>query len=146
MSDENDVYLSNECLIDAENSEMTGEENETILIADDDSDIRLTAREILEIYGYSVIEAVDGEDAVNKFRQNRPLDLIILDMIMPKKNGWEVYKEIREIDPHMKILIASGYTEDMVTDNLNDGEKIEFLTKPLLFDELLRRIREMLDK
>jgi two-component system cell cycle sensor histidine kinase/response regulator CckA len=120
--------------------------NETILIADDDKEVRSLVREALQAYGYSTIEAIDGEDAIDKFKQNQPIDLIVLDVVMPKKNGREVYEEIHIIDPHIKVLFTSGYTRDIVLDKGIETGELDFMAKPLLFDELLQKIREMLDR
>jgi two-component system, cell cycle sensor histidine kinase and response regulator CckA len=120
--------------------------NETILIADDDNEVRHLVWEALQAYGYSTIEATDGEDAIDKYKQNRPIDLVVLDVVMPKKNGREVYQEIRGIDPHVKVLFTSGYTRDIVFDKGIESGEFDFMAKPLLFDELLQKIREMLDR
>ena len=120
--------------------------NETILIADDDNEIRNLVRDALQAYGYSTIEAIDGEDAIDKFKLNRPIDLIVLDVVMPKKNGREVYEEMYSIDPHIKVLFISGYTKDIVLDKGIESGEFDFMAKPLLFDELLQKIREMLDR
>jgi two-component system, cell cycle sensor histidine kinase and response regulator CckA len=119
--------------------------NETILIADDDNEVRQFVLDILQEYGYSTIEAIDGEDAIDKFKQNRSIDLIVLDVVMPKKNGREVYEEIHGIDPYIKVLFTSGYTRDVVLDKGIESGEFDFMAKPLLFDELLRKVREMLD-
>ncbi len=72
---------------------------ETILIAEDDAPVRTLMKEVLGQYGYTVIEAVDGEDAVSRFTENRDrIQLLILDFILPKINGKEVYDEIDDID------------------------------------------------
>lgn len=122
------------------------EGKETILIAEDDGAVRDLVREVLQTYGYRTIEAVDGEDAIRKFKQNRRVHLIVLDMIMPKKNGREVYEEIRSINPRIKVLFVSGYTRNVVFDKgIEDGE-LDFIAKPLSFDIFLQKIREILDR
>ncbi len=129
---------------DAAATTVTG--NETILIAEDDDEVRHFVQEALQEYGYTIIEAVEGEDAMDKFRQNRPINLIILDSVMPKKNGREVYEEIHRIAPHVKVLFTSGYTKDIILDKgVEDGE-FDFIAKPLLLDELLEKIRQILDR
>jgi CheY-like chemotaxis protein len=120
--------------------------NETILVADDDNEVRNLVRDVLQAYGYNTIEAVDGEDAIDKFKQNRPIDLVVLDVVMPKKNGREVYEEIHGIDPHIKVFFTSGYTRDIVFDKGIKSGEFDFMAKPLLFDEFLQKIREMLDR
>ncbi|NLW36711.1 MAG: PAS domain S-box protein [Syntrophorhabdus aromaticivorans] len=120
--------------------------NETILIAEDNEGVRHVMREALQEYGYKTIEAIDGEDAINKFRQHRDIDLIIVDSVMPKKNGCEVYGEIRKINSHIKVLFTSGHTKDIVLNKgIEDGE-FDFIAKPLLFNEFLQKVREVLDR
>ena len=120
--------------------------NETILIADDDNEVRELLRELLQVCGYNVIEAIDGEDAMDKFKQNGFTDLIILDVMMPKKNGRKVYDEIHRIAPHVKVLFTSGYTRDVVLDKGIEEGKFDFMAKPLLPVELFEKIRDILDR
>lgn len=120
--------------------------HETILVAEDNEGVRLFVLDALQEYGYKTIEAVDGEDAINKFRQNRGADLIIVDSVMPKKNGREVYEEIRRMAPGIKVLFTSGYTRDIVLDKgIEDGE-LDFIAKPIFLDDLLKKVREVLDR
>ncbi len=72
---------------------------ETVLPAEDDESVRVLSKEVLEDYGYTVIEAVDGEDAIIKFQENpRSIELLLLDVIMPKKNG---------VEPNNRLLLLS---------------------------------------
>ncbi len=126
-------------------SEIEGGE-ETILIAEDNEGVRNLMRTILARYGYTIIEAVDGEDAINKFNEHRNIDLMIIDSVMPKKNGREVYDEIRKIAPHIKALFTSGYTKDVILDKGIEEKEFDFISKPLLPNELLRKVRTVLGK
>ncbi|MBA4394628.1 MAG: hypothetical protein C0407_13840 [Desulfobacca sp.] len=119
---------------------------ETILVAEDNKEVRNFTKEILTRKGYTVIEAIDGEQALQKFREHQDsLDLIILDVVMPKKNGKEVYEAIIKEKPKIKVLFTSGYTGDVVIDKgIDDG--VEFISKPLSLKELLLKVREVLDK
>jgi two-component system NtrC family sensor kinase len=120
--------------------------SETILLAEDDASLRKLAGVILRNYGYRVIEAVDGEDAVAKYGENRDLvQLVILDGIMPKKNGKEAYEEIRIINPSVRTIFASGYAEDILSREGLLEPGINFLLKPITPSELLRKVREVLD-
>jgi PAS domain S-box-containing protein len=121
--------------------------NETILVAEDDASLRNLARLVLESFGYSVISAVDGEDAIMKFMENRDrINLVLLDMVMPKKNGKEVSEVIRKVSPRIKILFVSGYTMDIIkTKELTDAD-IDFIHKPFQPKELLIKMREILDR
>ncbi len=103
-------------------------------------------QEALQEYGYKIVEAVDGEDAIDKFKQHRDIDLIIIDSVMPKKNGREAYEEIRGIAPHIKVLFTSGYTKNVILDKgIEDGE-FDFIAKPVSLDDLLRKVRQVLDR
>ncbi len=119
---------------------------ETLLLAEDDEQVRSLTREILATAGYKVIEAVNGEEAVGKFTAHGDeVALLILDVVMPKKNGKEAYDEIRTIDSGAKALFVSGYTGDIVLNKgVAEGE-YHFMQKPVLPDDLLRRIRTILD-
>ncbi|OPY74669.1 MAG: Blue-light-activated protein [Syntrophorhabdus sp. PtaU1.Bin058] len=99
------------------------------------------------MWGYTVIEAVDGEDAVRRFMEYKDaVDLTILDVVMPKKNGKEVYEEIQKAHPAIKVLFTSGYTGDVILDKGIHDDTIDFISKPLLPDELLLKVRTVLDK
>ncbi len=120
---------------------------ETVLIAEDDVQVRELTKEVLIGYGYKVIEAKDGVDAVQIFNENKDeVKLLILDVIMPKKNGKEAYDEIKDIRPEVKAIFISGYTADMIHKKGILEEGLNFISKPILPDELLRKIREVLDK
>lgn len=119
---------------------------ETILLAEDDASLRKLAGVILRNYGYQVIEAVDGEEAVAKYGEYRDsIQLVILDGIMPKKNGKEAYDEIRIINPAVKTLFASGYAEDILSKEGLLEPEINFILKPLTPSDLLKKVREVLD-
>jgi two-component system, cell cycle sensor histidine kinase and response regulator CckA len=120
---------------------------ETILFAEDDREIRKSLGDILRAFGYTVMEAKDGEDAVNKYRENGDLvDLVILDVVMPVKNGKEAYDEIRKINPSVRATFMSGYTGDVLLDKGVRDTNLNYLSKPVSTEELLRTIRELLDR
>ena len=78
---------------------------ETILVAEDDDEVRRLTKNVLEEFGYTVVEATDGEDAISKFlKHKRKVDLVMLDVVMPRKNGKEVYQYVRKIRPDVKAL------------------------------------------
>lgn len=120
--------------------------NETVLIAEDDVEVRKTTLALLSEWGYTVIEAVDGEDAVEKFGENRDrIRLLLLDVIMPGKNGKEAYEEIRNMRPAVKALFMSGYTADIIQKKGILDPGLHFISKPASPSDLLRKIREVLD-
>jgi two-component system, cell cycle sensor histidine kinase and response regulator CckA len=119
---------------------------ETILLAEDDPTSRSVSRHYLENVGYTVIEATDGEEAVKKFiEQREKIDLALIDVIMPKLNGREVYRRIKEIKPDIKVIFMSGYTADIIHKEEIVEEGLMVLTKPSMFKELPIKIREVLD-
>ena len=119
---------------------------ETILIAEDDAQVRVLTRKILEKAGYHVIEAADGFEAVNLFRDNQDkIQLLILDVIMPKKNGKECCDEIKKLAPGMKVIFTSGYTANIIHKKGILDEGIDLILKPVSPNQLLKKIREVLD-
>ncbi|MCE5195494.1 MAG: response regulator [Nitrospiraceae bacterium] len=120
---------------------------ETLLLAEDDADVRDLSRFVLEEFGYQIIEAVEGQDAVDKFEKHKDeIQLVIADVIMPKKSGKEVYEEIMKIKPDTKVLFVSGYSADLIEQKGILKEGINFISKPLSPTELLKKVRDMLDK
>ena len=120
---------------------------ETILIVEDDRDVRYMLTRILQSQGYTTIEAADGEHAIKLYNERKAkVDLIILDVVMPGKNGKDVFDELTRIDPSVKALFVSGYTGDIVIDKGIRKEKVDFLQKPLSVPALLTKVREVLDR
>jgi len=117
---------------------------ETLFIAEDNEEVRNFIIEALKKYGYKVIDASDGDDAIYKFKQHSEIDLAIIDSVMPKKNGSEVYEEIKKIKPDIKVLFMSGYTRDTVIEKGIEGKELNFIAKPLSLNELLQKIRKVL--
>ncbi|HAP67480.1 MAG TPA: hypothetical protein DCQ99_06780 [Nitrospinae bacterium] len=121
--------------------------SETILIAEDEVTVREPAKFLLTGYGYKVIEAIDGEDAIKKFNENRDrIQLYILDVIMPKKNGKDVYNEIMKTKPDIKALFVSGYNEEVIHKKGILEKGLNFISKPFAPTEFLKKVREVLDK
>jgi signal transduction histidine kinase len=119
---------------------------ETILLAEDDRSVRNLARHILTKYGYNVIEATDGDDAVEKFMENREeISVLLLDVIMPKLNGKQVYDAISRIRPDIKTLFISGYPYEVMSGQgvLEAGKP--FISKPLPPGALLMKLREIIE-
>lgn len=123
------------------------EGNETILLAEDDNNVRLITRMFLENYGYRVIEAKDGDDALDRFFENKDsIDLVILDVVMPKKNGKEVFDRIRSTTCKIPVLFTSGYTFDIISEKGINSGSMEFISKPIVPEVLANKVRGILDK
>jgi PAS domain S-box-containing protein len=121
--------------------------SETVLFAEDDPFIRELTEMILIKLGYEVILAHDGIDVIDKFKANHDkVDIIIMDLIMPRKSGLEAYREIRKISPAARVLFISGYSPDLLK-NKGFLENIEeVIIKPVQPMDLARRVRAMLDR
>jgi nitrogen fixation/metabolism regulation signal transduction histidine kinase len=122
--------------------------SETILIAEDDPQVRNLLKEVLSNAGYHILEAVDGDNAVEVFHKARNKDtiaLLILDVIMPCKNGKEVYTEIRKVQADMKVIFLSGYSADIIQRKGILEAGFNFISKPVLPNELLKKVRDVLD-
>ncbi len=119
---------------------------ETILLAEDVKEIRDLLKTFLTKFGYNVITARDGEQAVALFNKNKEIiDLLVFDVVMPKKSGKEAYKEILKIKQHVKVIFMSGYSPDTLSDRGILSGDVTFLPKPVMPHAILRKIREILD-
>jgi len=119
--------------------------SETILLAEDDRNILKLVETILSTFGYEVITAIDGQDCINKFIENiDKIQLILMDMQMPKKNGQQAFNEIRQLKPDIKILFSSGCAEETISENFTDRDGIDLILKPVAPEDLLKKIRNML--
>src|SRR6185369_7671145 len=119
---------------------------ETILLAEDDEQVRILSASILENAGYTVIAAVDGADAASKFAEcGESIDLLLLDLIMPKMNGKEALDEIRKMRPEIKVIFSSGYAPETIRQKVSMAVGTHMITKPILPMELLRKVRSVLD-
>jgi CheY-like chemotaxis protein len=121
--------------------------SETILLAEDNADVRGFMVHALVDYGYQVIEALNGEDALMKYRANSDrIQLLMLDVVMPRMNGREVYDVIRKEGGRVRVLFSSGYTSDIIERKGMMEEGISFLAKPVTLQMLLAKVREALDQ
>jgi CheY-like chemotaxis protein len=120
--------------------------SETILLAEDDVLVRGLVANVLAEAGYTVIEAVDGGDAVQKFRE-RPdaVDLLLFDLIMPRMSGKEAYDEIARERPGIRVIFASRYAPDLARQQASFGDGIHLVRKPVAPRELLRAVRRALE-
>ena len=120
---------------------------ETILLVDDQEIIRNLGREILEQFGYTVLTADHGQEALSVYEKERDrISLVVLDLIMPEMGGEECLRELLKIDPQAKVLIASGFAANgRMKEAVETGAK-GFVHKPYNMRELMTAIREVLDK
>ncbi len=120
---------------------------ETILLAEDDKIVREMTTMMLEDFGYTVITAVDGMDAVQKFTENKDrIQLLLSDLIMPGMSGKDAYDEIAKLKPGIKVIFASGYDPDLVRQKALLEQQVPVVYKPVPLNALLKTIRSVLDE
>lgn len=120
---------------------------ETVLLVEDDENVRIVTRALLEEYGYSVIEAADGKRAVELFRENRDrVHLVITDIIMPGQSGKDLHNELMMIAADIKVIYVSGYPADVLAKKGFIDSDVNFISKPVNPEVLLQKIREVLEK
>ncbi len=116
-----------------------------ILVVDDEELLRNLAAEVLQELGYRVTTCKDGDEAIGYYLQSwEHVDLVILDMIMPKRSGHETFVALRKINPRVRVLIASGYSLTEDVRQVFDEGALGFLQKPFRRDELARKVAEAL--
>jgi len=120
--------------------------NKTILLAEDEEALSSVARRLLERLGYNVLTAVDGVEALHMFVAGRDqIDLVLLDISMPRMGGTEAYDRIRAIDRTVPIGFMTGYSAEMAIEALAHSRAV-LIPKPLGLEELGEKVREMLDR
>jgi len=120
--------------------------NETILLVEDEANLRYLARQYLEKQGYKVIEAADGAVAMQiAVAHEGTIHLLLTDVIMPGMNGRELAQRISEIRPNVKILYMSGYTENVIGQDGTLDAGVRLLQKPFNLRDLKSQVREVLD-
>jgi two-component system cell cycle sensor histidine kinase/response regulator CckA len=119
---------------------------ETLLLVEDEAAVRSSARRLLERHGYTVIEARHGADALRIVEAgDRPIDLVLTDLVMPEMGGRELVERLRARQPSLKVLYMSGYSERTVTVDGVMPPATGFVEKPFTIEQLTRRTREILD-
>jgi PAS domain S-box-containing protein len=120
--------------------------SETILLAEDDPVLLRLLRSVLTAHGYTVIEAENGEKAIERFSENRGrVDLLVLDLVMPKKNGKDAHAVIASLQPGVETLFISGYSSAVLDPAVLQGRGCHYLPKPLAPPVFLNKVRQILD-
>ena len=119
---------------------------ETIIIVDDEPDIIDIGQNTLEQFGYTVLTARSGEEAVEIYtRQGDRIDLVILDLGMPGMGGERCLRELLRMNPAVKVLIASGYAATQTVHSILEAGATGFMAKPYRLEDMLKKVREVLD-
>jgi CheY-like chemotaxis protein len=120
--------------------------SETILLVEDEENVRRIAVRTLRQNGYTILEAADGPTALQMVRNvNGAVDMLITDVVMPHMGGREVAEAVRALAPGIKVMFSSGYTDDAVVRHGVLEADVAFLQKPFTGKTLLARVREVLD-
>jgi CheY-like chemotaxis protein len=120
--------------------------SETVLLVEDEDIVRALSRQALESYGYSVIEAKDGVEALEIIKSSTEhIDLLFTDVIMPRMGGRELVEKVLEVAPNLPVLYASGYTDDAIVRHGVLDNSANFIQKPYTLDDLARKVKNLFD-
>lgn len=131
------------CDVVVETVAFNENDHRTIMVVDDDPFIREFCKEILDRLGYRVVLSENGEDALQKYQnKNEPIDLVILDLGMPGMGGYRCLKQLLQIDPAVRVLIASGYGPIGHSDRAIEAGARGYIAKPYRMEDLNRAIQK----
>ena len=132
---------------DSQPGRISGLRHGTVLLVDDEPLVRRSGRRILTQMGFQVLEASSGEEAINKYTsRTAPVDVVLLDLIMPGMEGDEVFRRLRQLDSEVKVIFVSAYSKDTVrVDNLLSEGAIDFIQKPFSIGEINMAIATAVD-
>ena len=120
--------------------------SETILMVDDEEPLRKLGSRLLSRKGYRVITANSGEEALEEYRKNPSgIDLVVLDLSMPGMGGWACLRELLDLDPEAKVLVASGYSSEGVLGDALQAGAAGYIAKPFQLAKMMESIRRVLD-
>jgi CheY-like chemotaxis protein len=120
--------------------------SETILLVEDEESLRDVVRESLQAFGYTLLEARHGGEALLIAESHAgPIHLLLTDVIMPTMNGAELARQLTLLRPDMNVLFVSGYTDEAIVHHGVLGPGTAFLQKPFSPDQVVRKVREVLD-
>jgi CheY-like chemotaxis protein len=119
----------------------------TVLVVEDDNQVRALTRIAPQSCGYTVLEAGDGEEAVRSCQRHEgPVDLLLTDVVMPGMSGRQVAEAVAKLRPSVRVLYFSGYTDDAVVRHGVSQAETAFLQKPFTAADLARKVRGLLDQ
>lgn len=135
-------------IVEARRNESTpiGSSGETILVVEDDANVRATSVETLKLLGYSVIEAEDGPSALRVIETDTAIALLFTDVVMPGMSGRELAEAAQQLRPALRTLYTTGYTRNSIVHGGRLDPGVDLIQKPFAIDQLARKIRAVLDR
>ncbi len=134
-------------LVEKKEADVDLKGTETILLAEDNDDVRTLASEILTHNGYTVFSAENGNDALELWAScGESIELLVTDVVMPEMNGKELFSTLSSLDEHMKVLYMSGYPDNTIAHHGVLDDNIQYIQKPFNTDDFLLKVRQVLDK
>ena len=114
-----------------------------ILLVEDESFVLEVTAEILQAVGYHVLKARQAVEAMKIFRQHpNTIDLLVLDVVLPGRSGWELARELRQLHPQLKTIFVSGYPINATTNKAGLEHNVIYLPKPFSVESLMQKVRE----
>ena len=115
----------------------------TVLVVEDEDTLRIAVSKMLRMRGFSVIEAIDGNAAVDLFRAHEPdIAVVLLDMTLPGLSGPEVFAELRRIRPDVKVILTTAYSQETTMTTVGGQQAWAFIRKPYQLNDLVRLLRD----
>ena len=119
----------------------------TVLLAEDERQVRLVAKTLLESLGFKVIEAANGLNALELYRKNsETVTLVLTDMGMPVMDGYELFRELNKLDPSLPVIISSGFSDDAITSKISCENIAGLLSKPYKFEQLRETLKKVMEE
>jgi two-component system cell cycle sensor histidine kinase/response regulator CckA len=115
-----------------------------VLLVEDEDAVRKFGARALRNKGYTVIEASNGEGALEVLEKGEAIDILITDIVMPGVDGPSLIRQVRDKRPELKVICISGYTEDSFRKRLDLSDNIHFLSKPFSLQQLAGKVKEVI--
>ena len=132
---------------ESSSSDKPGQGHETILIVEDERLMLRLLEKVFSRHGYQVLVASDGEQAIEVYRSYKlKIDVVLLDVGLPKTPGWHVLLKMKEENPNVTVVIASGYLEPKMKAEMSCAGIKHFISKPYMLDEVVETVQSLFEK
>ena len=135
-----------ECIPESSSSGKPRQGHATVLIVEDEPRMLLLLEEVFSRHGYQVLAASDGEQAIEVYRLYKlRIDVVLLDVGLPKITGWQVFLKMKEENPDVRVVIASGYLDPKIKADMSGAGVKHFVDKPYELDDLLEIVQNLFE-